>query len=170
MIKKWGLTIALLFPLVVMLGWVSQIVIQRQFGEEVELPISGYDPRDLLSGHYLTYRVEYGNIGSCGNRSFDEAMCLCLEKDSSGKAIGTQLSSCEETSCRLFLKGNCRYGRFEAGIERFYFSESHQKALAVVPPKATIKVKVTSGGTGIVQSLLIDGTPLSEWLKQQPQS
>ena len=38
-------------------------------GSEIILPISGFDPRDILSGHYLVYRIDYGiqNKDICGN-------------------------------------------------------------------------------------------------------
>ncbi len=149
------------------IGWVGQVSAGRYFGEEVEFAISGYDPRDLLSGHYLTYRVDFGGDWKCSNELQYVPSCLCLEKDSSGKAKAISQQPCDDTTCPLFLKGDCRYGTFEAGIERFYFAEQHQKALAIVPPKASIKVKISSSGTGYVQELLVDNVPLSQWLKSQ---
>jgi len=161
------LILAIGFPILLMAGWVAKVVVERNRATEVEFAIEGYDPRDLLSGHYLTYSVNFQSPDLCKG-SYGEEICLCLEAPEGQLAKATQSMECANVSCPLYLKGSCRYGRFTSGIERFYFSETHTKRLAVVPPKATIKVRITSQGTGFVRELRIDGKPLAEWLRAQP--
>lgn len=57
--KKVFLIIALFFPLVVLIGWTGWLGTTRGLRQEVVLPIQGYDPRDLLSGHYLSYQIDW---------------------------------------------------------------------------------------------------------------
>lgn len=156
---------AIVAPLLVMLTWVASLALHVQTGVEVELRITGYDPRDLLAGHYLRYQVDYGRPIDCltGGRR-----CLCLNPQGQGIASAESVGSCEENSaCTIQLKGDCQQGRFVAGIERFYFPEKHGKTLAVVPDSATILVKIDEDGHGMVTDLKVNGSRLSEWLEQK---
>jgi len=38
-------------------GWIAAEETARLRGVEVLLPVEGYDPRDLLSGHYVRFRL-----------------------------------------------------------------------------------------------------------------
>lgn len=50
---------ALLLPLVVLAySWASTYRLAQQ-GQEWLIPIQGYDPRDLLRGHYVQYRYDW---------------------------------------------------------------------------------------------------------------
>ena len=63
--KKYLLIAAVVFPIVVLLGVMLSKQAQLSQGSQVVLPIAGFDPRDLLSGHYLTYRINYGASPDC---------------------------------------------------------------------------------------------------------
>lgn len=161
------------FPMILMAGWVASVEWGLRSGTEVELPIEGYDPRDLLSGHYLIYSVNFGKVMACDelvSYSKGQERCVCLEKRPTGALWeATQSIDCKSRnpdSCPVFLKGTCAYRRFEAGIERFYFSERLTSQLARVPPGASIRVRVNKNGTGLVKDLLIDGRPFQEALNK----
>ncbi len=51
--------ILLALPIIVLFCWVSALQLSRSTAEKIVLPVSGYDPRDLLSGHYLAVQVRY---------------------------------------------------------------------------------------------------------------
>lgn len=51
--------ILMALPIIVLFCWVSALQLSRSTAEKIVLPVSGYDPRDLLSGHYLRVRVRY---------------------------------------------------------------------------------------------------------------
>lgn len=163
--KTLGLKlVAIVAPLLVMLAWVASLVLHVRTGAEVELRITGYDPRDLLAGHYLRYQVDYGNSFACTS---GESVCLCLRQDENGMAYAETAGTClENQGCALPLKGECQHGRFIAGIERFYFPEKHGKTLAIVPDSATILVKIDQEGRGVVSDLKVKGLPLKQWLEQ----
>lgn len=65
--------IALLaFPCFALLAWSISLATQRNDGREVEIVIQGYDPRDLLSGHYIRYQHDWQQT-DC--HQFDNNIC-----------------------------------------------------------------------------------------------
>lgn len=49
----------LFLPLICLSVWIGGLQIQRDNGMDVKTVITGYDPRDLLSGHYLQYQIDW---------------------------------------------------------------------------------------------------------------
>ena len=54
-----GVKIALLIPFLVIFCWSMYYSNFIRNAKEVVLPISGYDPRNLLSGHYIEFRINW---------------------------------------------------------------------------------------------------------------
>ncbi len=163
MIKtKKGLLIALVVPiicLVVLTGYKKYIL---SVGKEVILPITGYDPRDLLSGHFLIYTVNYGVKKICkGNFSYKNKRpgYICLDSK--------KFSYSWPYKCELVIAGKCRGTRFEAGIERFYIPQENAKELdkLVRNKKASILLSVPINGKAQIKDLLINGTPWKDLIK-----
>lgn len=129
-----------------------------KIGTKVTLPISGYDPRDILSGHYVTYRVEYGVANLCEGYEEDLNLyqngCVCLFEDPS---INYYKEYCEtgDSTCSLFIKGKCSNRRFIANVERYYIPEA--KA-------SEYDRKVRSGKSKVVLSVKRDGSAMVEKL------
>ncbi|WP_176594291.1 GDYXXLXY domain-containing protein [Sphingobium sp. EM0848] len=80
------LAAALLLPLVVLAcSWAATYRLARQ-GQEWLIPIKGYDPRDLLRGHYVQYRYDWpvdrapadglDEGGVSFNASFVDQLCI----------------------------------------------------------------------------------------------
>jgi uncharacterized membrane-anchored protein len=142
----------LLFPIVILLALTAYKRHILLSGQEVILPISGYDPRDLISGHYLRYRVEYGIPDICyGEKNDSQSVFICLEKKIS--------SIIQPGNCKIVIHGFCENSQFYAGIEKFYIPESQAKSLEelIRSKKASIVISVTTDGTAQVKDLLIDG-------------
>lgn len=59
-------------PILFLGMWGVSLKIQMNSGLEVRLPIRGYDPRDLLSGHYIQYQIDWENA-DC--RQFENGIC-----------------------------------------------------------------------------------------------
>ena len=147
---KKTLWIVLLIPIFCLLALTAQKKYIRSTGVEVYLPIEGYDPRDLISGHYLIYRVDYGVPNLCAN--YYKERYVCLDDRS--------FTNEQPTNCKLFIKGRCTYGdRFEAGIERYYIPESVAAELEklVREKKTGINISVSSDGVAQVKDLVIEG-------------
>ncbi len=161
--------LSVVLPLLVMAGWVATIEWNLQSGQQVEFAVGGYDPRDLLSGHFVTYAVDYGSVPPCAEDAYrTQEQCVCLtQTPSSTLWTATSTFSCDGAGtppCEVFIKGQCRYRRFVAGIERLYIPESYSSQLAVLPPASTIRVRVSKSGLGRLETLLIGGRPYQEAL------
>jgi len=159
-LKRFQILAALAFPVFMLAAltiWKANI---RLHGAEIVLPVRGYDPRDLLSGHYLIYSVDYGisdvcatgRDGSGADALSQTGMWLCLE--------GVRFASLiEPEQCGVRLSGRCEGGAFTAGIERFYVpQEKAAKLESLIQGKsASILINVSEQGEPQVKDLLIDG-------------
>lgn len=158
--------IAIVLPVLVISAWIGSYVYRANIGAEIELPVYGYDPRDLLAGHYLQYRVEYGGQLECQGHT---ERCVCLHKVGAHFAAQASLDcNAAFDSCEHVLRGKCVGSQFIAGIERYYFPEQFTKELRTVPDDATIKLRLSKDGKGVVTGFYITGKPLTDWLKEQP--
>lgn len=59
-------------PLAGLMLWTGYIEYQSRTLPEVTVPIQGFDPRSLLSGHYISYRIDWKKT-DC--RQFAENKC-----------------------------------------------------------------------------------------------
>lgn len=148
------LVFAIAFPIIALLCLMlyKQNIINT--GQVISLPIVGFDPRDLLSGHYLQYNVDYQAENSCDDDN-DTAQ-LCLEP------YRRFFNSSEvQNGCQLYLTGSCRGGRFKSGLERFYIPEEYADQLdkLVQEARGELVISVNSRGTAVIKYLLIDGVP-----------
>jgi len=55
------LLLALFSPLLVLTIWAAELEIRYIMSPKVLISATGYDPRDLLSGHYLNLRLDWNN-------------------------------------------------------------------------------------------------------------
>ena len=46
-------------PFIVLIIWISYLFYLRSTGTDIVVAIQGYDPRDLLSGHYIQYTINW---------------------------------------------------------------------------------------------------------------
>ena len=149
----------LMIPVVVWTAWTACLAYARATGTVVVLPITGYDPRDLIAGHYLRFQVDYGKDGlpDCGGdgkrrAARKETAYLCLDT----KRITTE----KPENCPVFIKGVCAWGRFRDGLNRYYIPENQAKQL---------DAEVRKGGYGIEVAVQPDGTAFIRALKKLEQ-
>ncbi len=155
MSKENKLKMALAIPILCLLLLVGYKKYILSYGHEVKLPIIGYDPRDLLSGQYLVYTIDYG-VKVCSDKSGRKDAFVCL----SNKTFAYNKSK----NCKVFIKGECYRGRFSAGIEKYFIPEKRAKKLEdlIRDKKAHIILSVTKSGVAQIKELLIDNKPWSE--------
>ncbi|MBF0421471.1 MAG: GDYXXLXY domain-containing protein [Magnetococcales bacterium] len=166
------LIVSLLVPILLLAAIVAYKQWLLDHGREVRLPIEGFDPRHLLSGHYLTFRVDYGtpvciqeDKTSPPHPVPEMAAQVCLQP------LGFQMSDAEDPSCRLRIRGYCRGQNFFAGIERYYIPEEFARLLdsEVRNKLGAIVIGVSDSGTAIIKELLINGTPWRQTIQSKPQ-
>ncbi len=146
-----------------MLIWIGQQYYVRATAPQILLAVQGGDPRDLLSGHYIRYQVDYGNRARCerkGHRGSSQNQCVCLRSDpKTGIAEADWFGACDSkpADCELSIRGVCRYGgMFIANIERYYIPESCKGPLAVAPANSRIEVAVPEQGNAMVTNFYIE--------------
>lgn len=170
---KAAVAAAVLVPPLALAAWVGQIVWQERHAVEVDLPIEGYDPRDLLSGHYLLFRVVYPvNMQAfCTTQDGDfsgdvRTGYLCLDENRG------QASFERPADCQKVVSGQCMWGNFNDGLERFYIPEEvNAQALekAVIEKRGSVTLRFVAGrNKPRIHNLKIDGTDWRQWLRQRP--
>lgn len=70
--KKYILVFAFCLSFLILFSWMSSVALQARSAPEVKLVITGYDPRDLLSGHYIRYQIDWDK-SDC--TQFKQAQC-----------------------------------------------------------------------------------------------
>lgn len=140
--KNKLLAVVLAIPFCCLLGWVGVLSYQRTTGQEVKVAVMGYDPRDLLSGHYIQYQIDWDKT-DCSQ--FENAVCPTQE-------------FCHQA----------RWGR----QCRFYVPEKNARALDRLFAKRDttntvfeVVYSYTKGKEPIAKQLLINGKDWREALK-----
>ena len=159
MIKnKKAILIALLFPIISLAGIAAYKKYILFLGHDFILPISGYDPRDLLSGYYLSYQINYGVDGICASNgiTLKQEGYLCFEP--------RMFSYSAPKGCAKLIRGACLQGRFIAGIEKYYVSADMAKKLeqSLISKEASIVLSLASNGEAQVKDLLVNGKSWKE--------
>lgn len=157
--------VSLAIPFVALLAWTGTLTSGANTGLEVRLKIKGYDPRDLLSGHYMRYSLDFSEINPCidGNSS---NVCVCLEKDNFGLYdLPQQFGACAgiSKSCVVYIKGSCSNGSFTAGVERYSIAEHFAPVLATLPPESSVTVSLDRSGTGQVTGMYVQDETLEDY-------
>jgi uncharacterized membrane-anchored protein len=154
---KSFLIISLLFPIITLIALTAYKKYLFESGYEVTLAVTGYDPRDLLSGHYVIYTVDYGVNGLCRDYATMQPGYICLDTKT--------FSQTRDVTCKHFIRGVCYAGRFDAGIEKFYIPENKAAMLdqKARDKQASILISVSPEGQAQVKDLLING---KSWREQ----
>jgi hypothetical protein len=155
------LLVAVVFPILGLLALIGRAELNLRNGRGWDLPISGYDPRDLLSGHYLRYqyRLEWQpDASTCGDgESIDRSCCLCLQPRQGSREPLVSSVRCDAVAgCLSWLRGSD-----VAGEQRYFIPAERaaelEQALRTRP--AALRVSITADATLAVDTLLLDGVP-----------
>lgn len=154
--KRVTLLVALLLPLVGTAGLIVRGEVALR-GSEWRFPVRGFDPRDLLRGRYLTYRILWGETEKQPPCQY---CCLCLEREVGAQGV-TRTECSEARRCDAYVAVD----EVEE-LQRFYVPESHASALerAVIQERGEILLSAVRGQLAI-KELLIDGKPWREALE-----
>lgn len=174
--KHRRLLLSLSFPIVALVALAGYKAYKVHSGTELTIPIAGYDPRDLLSGHYLTYRLDFDEEVCGSEHPNQDLLFLCVsqrgESISSRKVYSAKPE--DRRGCTAVLQGLCKGGQFLAGVERYYIPEQHSRLLDRIvrgwgedKGRARLVISVDYRGKAVVKELLIDGKPLRQFLADQ---
>ncbi|MEW5849793.1 MAG: GDYXXLXY domain-containing protein [Myxococcota bacterium] len=159
--------LALALPLVVLFLMVVRAELVLATGRHYELAISGYDPRDLLRGQYLRYRIEWNASPppSCVEGS-EPPCCLCVEADATPENPRVRTTPCERVNeCQAFIRASEL-----SNLEKYFVPEDMGLPLerAIRDRRASIRVAVSPRGDAVIEELLLDGRPWREVVGEEP--
>jgi hypothetical protein len=154
------------WPIVVLLGVLAYAQTRSgKLGGEVQsfrLKIAGYDPKDLLRGRYLQFRVDWtpDPEAELSVESAWASDCLCLRRDpqTSSNALTRPLSCAEAVSapCDAYVTNESL-----AGLTRYYLPEDAAPVVEEIfrDPGHVFEIdaNVTPNGNIAATALLIDG-------------
>lgn len=159
------LTTALAFPILFLIGLTALNEYRLRKSKSLVLPVQGYDPRDLLSGHYLIYKVHYDLNCPDNLKDFPVTAYMCFEPF---KYISVLK---QPENCSLFIKGECKGNlEFKTDADRYYIPEDKAKQLEEIFLKADKKevvLSVTRKGHVLVKDLIIEGQSIKTLIKKQ---
>jgi uncharacterized membrane-anchored protein len=164
--------IAIILPIFALLGWVLQIEYQHLNSQSIRVAVAGYDPRDLLAGHYINFSLSTGSVNPCSMQGAQEGLpniCLCYEPAPDGiyhQPNWGGLCNEKPQNCKTFIKGSCSYSRFITGIERYSIPEYLAEPLRVLPADSNALVSVTSSGNAQILKLFTKDQPIEEYAKE----
>jgi GDYXXLXY protein len=136
---------------------------------EYRFEIEGYDPRDLLRGHYMVFQYKWPNdtTQACNGGN----CCACFEGEPESPSV--TFLNCRDTkrpSCYASLKVE-KFGdsyQPNSSLRQFYIPQSHASILEYKLARGENRFEVgivpQSDGTGRLKTLYIDGKPMQEFL------
>src|SRR6185369_15108301 len=167
--RRSFLAVAVVLPLIVLaLGMVRA---ERHLGENRRwiFEATGYDPRDLLRGHYIIYRLAldetdpaFQDAEQCRDDSGDRC-CLCLSAETPGGPTKVQRTTCE------FAYGRCEgalQSQYLSELQRYYIPEERAAEItrlfqdASREHRAQLVVAVDKSGRPQIDTLLVDDIPI----------
>ncbi len=163
--KARARSLALAFPLLVLAGLTLQAHWQRAHSEVWYFPVAGYDPRDLLRGHYLRFQIDVNRDGRDADcPRADPDCCYCLTPGKPVEGVGFE-ASIEGVSCAAAPEVCTAFVRARPlhALQRFYIPEARREFLGEVLREAAsadnahLEVAVDGNGTPAVRRLLVFG-------------
>lgn len=118
--------------------------------------VEGYDPRDLLRGHYIQYRVSIENDAPETCDVAREACCVCFDPAPMELVRSAESMSCEapRARCPHRLKRS-----YIDNPQRFYVPESEARRI-----EDTLRKAVQENGARVVFAVDVDGNAAPEQL------
>ena len=160
---------AFAFPFFMLIGMVILNEYHLKTSRTIVLPVEGHDPRDLLSGYYLVYKIRYG-LKCPKNPSYSKGKVkayMCFEPKK-------QITLFRKPKhCSFFLKGYCfSNGDFYSHGDRFYLPEQKAQEIEKLfrsAVKKSVVLSVTKKGHALAKDLLIDGKSIQSLILNEPQ-
>lgn len=155
--------VAVALPIVLLAFMVGRAEWHLADSQTYHFAVRGYDPRDLLRGHYLRFGLALPvaeTIEAC--RVDEAACCYCLEPGS-GLEPRLALATCEtaRATCDAFVRTAPLHA-----MHRFYIPEEGRRELeqrlrvAAGEDRAHLAVAVSRSGEPLIEALLVDGVPI----------
>lgn len=129
-----------------------------QSNELVYFPITGYDPRNILSGHYIQFKVQQNQNINCNIPN--EILCGCIQfiKDKNNLIIGEiqlPLKECKNLDCKPKIQLQCINNEFMIPHTKFYLTEKAETIVPIIPENSYILLKIDFDGKSYINNIFI---------------
>ncbi len=164
--KKLLLIVMLPFVLLCLLIVRAEFHLSR--GTQWDFAITGYDPRDLLRGHYLRFKLAYDWKTPRNKCSSKQNCSFCLTEVGKQAPIVQKIDTPLAKQCDGFMQ----YDDHQELLNRFYIAENKAKLAegllrqARLDDTAYLRVSINKEGTPHIVDLLIDGQSLKTLLSR----
>jgi uncharacterized membrane-anchored protein len=157
--------LAVVLPLLAVGLGIVRAELFRGRARDFVFEIEGYDPRDLLRGHYLQFRLRIEPLPvrePCDDAAAD--CCLCLTRSDPDAVPYVERATCAtaRSSCDGAL-----HIRYLNEPQRYYVPEQNAAALekrllsAMEHRRAHAVLAIDASGQAQVRELRVDGAPIS---------
>lgn len=179
--RKWGALASILLALLVPMLLVAKAHHETSAYPVVQIKITGYDPRDILYGHYMLYQFDWDWVE--GQPPSDEhrpchgsGCCLCLGEghiDPGASIIACDAPKSETPQCAARVKGSYYNDeRFHIGHNRYYVAQTRalelERLLQQSPEKFRMGITLPPSGKPRIKGLYIDGQLVEDYLRATP--
>lgn len=175
-IPKFFAALALILTVALPTLLLAKAVYDRQQGKIWLIDIAGYDPRDLLRGHYLNFTYDW-NYADDETLSSYTTQCLCLTETAPGqnsnpvaKIMDCQAPEIKQCGSKLISRGHrstiagaqVYFIPEEEGprLEHLLRGDAHGFQMEIAVPR--------SGGPAIIRDLYINQQKLGDFLIKEP--
>jgi GDYXXLXY protein len=157
--------LAVVLPLLAVLLGVVRAELFRGRARDFVFEIAGYDPRDLLRGHYLQFRLRIDPLPvrePCDDEAAD--CCLCLTRSDPDAVPYAERATC--ATARVSCDGALLI-RYLNEPQRYYVPEQSAALLekrllsAMEHRRAHAVLAIDASGQAQVRELRVDGEPIS---------
>ena len=148
--------------------------------QEYRIAIEGYDPRDLLKGHYMIFRYQWpeGAVDMFADNTYPRTpdVCACMSGDPVNPQV--RFDACvsihpRHKTCEGAVKvtGGAGFAGYQPGddLRRYFIPEEHaadlEKMLRSGAHKFEVGIVPRDGGEAQLKMLYVDGMPLDQFLK-----
>jgi len=159
------LAASLLLPLSALAAMWAVTHRQAQQGQDWLIPIEGYDPRDLLRGHYLQYRYAWPTapVRAGENRAdpgLAEALCVIGVAPHIRAVRPLPSAQGSAQDCAIILRATQGTRRQVRGLESGIFFASQSQAIALsrklADPRLQGLVRVRVRADGVMRPVAMD--------------
>ena len=172
-----AVVVALALPVLALAGLVGQQELLLANARILSVPLTGFDPRDLLRGHYIRAQLDWSweNAPSVDEyQAVDGALCVLAEtpKPRVRFLAGWKTGDRTDADCRLVIAGHARApSRFAPsqldngdGAIQFYVPEARtsdlEKLMRERPGSLTADLAIRADGAAAIKALRVDGEVL----------
>ncbi len=137
-------------------GLIAREEVARASGADVRLPVEGYDPRDLLSGRYVRFRLSAEREAEALAQALPPGPArFCLETRGDRARVVPESAGCQPSLLGERLAG----GRVRFPVDRFYVDERRAREVAALEagPDTFVVGRVDRAGRLHITDLVVAG-------------